>query len=213
MKKGEPFAAKKLEPLTAIERQRFEGYIGEIFSRLGMDLSKEGCRKTPNRWLQALIDMTDGYNGDPKIKTTFPKECLKCEEGIKGEQTVEGPISFASLCEHHVLPFIGHAYIGYIRNETILGISKFTRVVRVFARRFSVQELMAQEIAAALMEVLKPHGVIVYLEAHHTCTQTRGVRELHALTRTLERRGVYADNDALVSQFMDLAGLRRPLII
>jgi len=197
-------------PLSEQERTKFEANIAEIFSRLGMDLNSEGCKATPRRWLQALIDMTDGYNRDPKVHTIFPRECVACEEGAAGEQTVEGPITFVSLCEHHALPFIGRAYIGYLRKDKIVGISKFTRIVRMYARRFSVQERMAQEIAQELMRILEPYGVIVYLEAHHTCTQARGVREMDALTRTLEKRGVYASQYELTSQFMDLASRRRP---
>jgi GTP cyclohydrolase I len=201
--------ARKRDPLSQEELLRFEGSVGEIFSRLGMDLSSPGCRDTPKRWLRALIEMTDGYNGDGKIRTVFPRECVGCESGV-GEQTVEGPIDFVSLCEHHALPFIGKAWIGYLRNETIIGISKFTRIVHMYARRFSLQERMAQEIANELESILKPYGVIVYLQAHHSCTQARGVREAGALTRTLEKRSAYQDQPHLVSEFMDLAGLPRP---
>jgi GTP cyclohydrolase IA len=198
------------QPLTEEERTKFEASIAEIFSRLGMDLKSEGCKATPRRWLQALVDMTDGYNRDPKVGTIFPRECVACEEGAAGEQTVEGPITFVSLCEHHALPFVGRAYIGYLRKDKIIGISKFTRIVRMYARRFSIQERMAQEIAQELVRILEPYGVIVYLEAHHTCTQARGVREMDALTRTLEKRGAYASEYQLTSQFMDLASRRRP---
>ena len=200
--------AQKRGLLSEEELLRFESSVGEIFSRLGMDLSSPGCRDTPKRWLKALIDMTQGYDGDEKIRTVFSRECVGCETGV-GEQTVEGPIDFVSLCEHHGLPFIGKAWIGYLRNETIIGISKFTRIVHVYARRFSLQERMAQEIANELESVLKPYGVVVYLQAHHTCSQARGVREAGALTRTLEKRGAYQKEPHLVSQFMDLAGLRR----
>ena len=124
--------------LSSQERERFEGYMAEIFSRLGMDLDNEPCRRTPHRWVQALVDMTDGYNGDPNIEVVFKRECVNCAQDIPTVQIVEGPIEFASLCEHHVLPFIGQAYIGCLRHEKIMGLSKFTRIVRKYARRFSV---------------------------------------------------------------------------
>lgn len=194
-------------PLTAEERERFERYMAEIFGRLGMDLGSEPCQRTPRRWLRALVDMTDGYNGDPNIEVVFTRECVNCAHDIPSVQIVEGPIEFASLCEHHVLPFIGEAYIGCLRHEKIIGLSKFTRIVRKFARRFTVQERIAQEVANELERVIQPHGVVVHLRARHSCTQCRGVREMGALTRTLERRGAYISNHQLMAEFMSLAGL------
>jgi hypothetical protein len=92
-------------------------------------------------------------------------------------QVVEGPIPFFSLCEHHSLPFYGHAHIGYIAHEHILGLSKLTRLVRLYAKRFSVQERIGQQLADARERILQPHGVAVPVEAVHLCTQMRGVRE------------------------------------
>ena len=93
------------------------------------------------------------------------------------EQVVEGPIPFFALCEHHALPIRGHAWIGYLAGAKILGISKPTRIVRLYARRFTTQERITHEVAGHLMKLLRPQGVTVYLEAHHVCTQARGVRE------------------------------------
>src|SRR5262249_23346048 len=98
-------------------------------------------------------------------------------------------------------------YIGCLRHEKIIGLSKFTRIVRKYARRFSVQERIAQEVANELERIIEPHGVIVHLRAHHSCTQCRGVREMGALTRTIERRGAYISNYQLVAEFMSLAGV------
>jgi GTP cyclohydrolase IA len=192
-------------PLSAHERERFERYMAEIFGRLSMDLNSEPCKRTPHRWLQGLVDMTEGYNGDPNIEVVFERECVNCDGEMPTVQIVEGPIEFASLCEHHALPFMGQAYIGCLRHEKIIGISKFTRIVRKYARRFTVQERIAQEVANELEQIIKPHGVIVHLRAHHSCTQCRGVREMGALTRTIERRGEYVSNHQLVTEFMSLA--------
>src|SRR6186997_351141 len=95
------------------DMQRFESNLGEIFAALGMDLDTPGTVETPRRFLQALIDATSGYDGDPKLVTVFPTEChgdASCELA----QIVEGPIPFFDLCEHHALPFYGHAYVGYV---------------------------------------------------------------------------------------------------
>jgi GTP cyclohydrolase I len=124
-------------------------------------------------------------------------------------QIVEGPIQFYALCEHHSLPFFGQAYVGYIAHEHIIGISKLTRLVRLFARRFTVQERVGQQIADSLEAMLQPHGVAVYLEAHHLCMQMRGVQEVAALTRTTFWRGAYDDNSALRSEFFVACGLPR----
>jgi GTP cyclohydrolase IA len=195
--------------LSQEERKRFEGYVAEIFGRLGMDLDSESCRRTPERWLNALVDMTDGYAGDSNIDVVFARECVNCEPDKPTVQIVEGPILFAGLCEHHVLPIIGEAYVGCLRHEKIIGLSKFTRMVRKYARRFTVQERIAQQVADELERIINPHGVIVHLRAHHCCTQCRGVREMGAATRTLERRGCYLTDPALVAGFFTLVGLGR----
>src|SRR5580765_6951889 len=169
--------------ITKAQRARFEGYVAEIFAELGLDLDSPGTAETPRRFIAALIDATDGYEGDEKLVTVFPTEChggASCELA----QIVEGPIPFFSLCEHHALPFFGRAYVGYVAHEQIIGISKLTRLVRVVTRRFGVQERMTHDIADDLAAMLSPHGVAVSLEAHHLCTQMRGVREHDPMTRT-----------------------------
>ena len=200
-----PSAARHIDEA---DWRRFEGYLGEIFTSLGMDLDTPGTESTPRRFLRAMYDATDGYDGDPKLLTAFPTEChgaANCELA----QVIEGPIPFFALCEHHALPFIGEAYVGYVAHEGIIGISKLTRLVRVLTRRFGVQERMTHEIADELERLMAPHGVAVYLEAHHLCTQMRGVREIHPRTRTTAYRGVYAENADLRSEFFDASGLRR----
>src|ERR1700704_1345127 len=163
--------------------ERFEGYAAEIFEAFGMNLDTPGTRRTPPRCLPALFDATAGYEGDSKLLTAFPTECHGGPD-CSISQVIEGPIEFFSLCEHHALPFHGHAYIGYIAHEQIIGISKLTRLVRPFARRFTVQERMGAEIADRLVEMMNPHGVAVHLEAVHLCTQMRGVREEQSRTTT-----------------------------
>ena len=141
-----------------------------------------------------MFDATSGYEGDEKLLTAFPNEC---RGGSESNQVVEGGISFYALCEHHALPFHGSAYLGYIPHERIIGISKLTRLVRMFARRFTVQEFMGGSIADALFDLMAPHGVAVYLEAEHLCTQMRGVREEHSRTVTTFWRGAYEESPDL----------------
>jgi len=187
---------------------RFEGYAAEIFAAFGMDLTTPATADTPRRFVRAMLDATAGYDGDPKLLTVFETECRGGPD-CRLSQVIEGPIQFYSLCEHHALPFSGHAYVGYIAHEHIIGISKLTRLVRLYARRFSVQERIGQQIADTLEAMLQPHGVAVYLEAHHLCTQMRGVQEVASLTRTTFWRGEYDDNPALRSEFFVASGLHR----
>ena len=187
---------------------KYEGYMAEIFSALGMDLKTPSTIDTPRRYVQALIDATDGFDGDPKLLKTFETEC-RGDPDCRLSQVVEGPIQFYSFCEHHVFPFYGKAYIGYIAHENIIGLSKLTRLVRLFTRRFAVQERIGQQVADTLDEMLQPHGVAVVLEAQHLCVEMRGVREAAPLTRTTVWRGNYATDASLRSEFLTSIGLAR----
>lgn len=203
-------AAMKLNSRQISDEQalKFEGYIAEIFSAYGLDLNTPSTHETPRRFINALFEATDGYDGDPKLLKVFSTEC-RGEPDCRLSQVIEGPIKFFSLCEHHAFPFFGQAYLGYIAHEDILGISKLTRLVRVFAKRFAVQERIGQQIADALETMLHPHGVAVYLEAHHLCMEMRGVREVAPMTRTTVWRGHYADDPALRAEFFTACGLQR----
>ncbi len=201
--------AMRLRPRRVSEERlrRFEGYMAEIFAAFGMDMHTPATEKTPQRFIRALYESTEGYEGDPKLLTVFETECHG-EPDCRLSQVIEGPIQFYSLCEHHALPFFGRAYVGYIAHEHIIGISKLTRLVRLFARRFTVQERVGQQIAEALETMLQPHGVAVYLEAQHLCTEMRGVRESAPVTRTTFWRGQYATDPALRAEFFSASGVR-----
>ena len=194
--------------VTEEQMRKFEGYMTEIFSAYGMDPDSPATRDTPRRFLRAVFDSTDGYEGDPKLITVFDTECRGGPD-CRLSQIVEGPIQFFSLCEHHALPFYGRAYIGYIAHEQIIGLSKLTRLVRLFAKRFTVQERIGQQIADSLTAMLHPHGVAVYLDAHHLCTRMRGVRETSPLTRTTFWRGNYDSEPSLRNEFYVACGLNR----
>lgn len=187
---------------------KFEGYAAEIFSAFGLDLNTSATQDTPRRFIKALFDATEGYDGDPKLLRVFDTECHG-EPDCRLSQVIEGPIPFFALCEHHALPFYGMAYVGYIAHENIIGISKLTRLVRLFSKRFAVQERIGQQIADTLETMLHPHGVAVYLEAHHLCMEMRGVREIAPMTRTTVWRGHYAEDPTLRSEFFTACGLQR----
>lgn len=203
-------SAMKLQPriLSDAQLAKFEGYVAEIFTAFGLDLDSPSTEDTPRRFIRALFDVTDGYDGDPKLLKAFDSECHE-ESGCALSQIIQGPIPFYSLCEHHILPLYGKVYVGYIANDHIIGISKLTRLVRLFSRRFAVQERIGQEIADLLDAMIHPAGIAVYLEAHHLCMEMRGVREMEAVTRTSVWRGSYADDPALRSEFFASCGLQR----
>ncbi len=161
--------------------QQLEQYAAEIFQTMGMRLD----------------------SGDPKLVTAFPTECDQGPD-CRISQIVQGPIPFHSVCEHHAFPFFGQAWIGYVAHERIIGLSKLTRVVRLYARRFSMQERLGRQVINALDGILAAHGVAVYLDAAHLCMQMRGVREQEATTRTTFWRGAYESDEQLRNEFLKL---------
>jgi GTP cyclohydrolase I len=185
------------------EWRRYEEYMQEIFTALGMEQDTPGTRETPARFLRALYDATAGYDGDAKLLTAFPAEGRGGPDSLVS-QVVEGPISFHCLCEHHALPFFGAAHVAYVPRDEIIGISKLTRLVQLYARRFTVQERLGEQIADSLLDLIEPHGVAVHLEAAHLCTQMRGVREENSRTVTTFWRGGYSDDQALRQDFLAL---------
>ena len=193
---GRPWADLADREIAPEDWARYRAAVAEIFEAFGMDLDTPGTRQTPERFLRAIYDATAGYEGDPKLLTAFPAE------GVGG-QIVEGPISFCALCEHHALPFFGVAHVGYIAGEQIIGISKLTRLVRLYARRFTVQERLSEQIGETLTALIEPEGVAVHLEASHLCTQMRGVEE-HSRTVTTFWRGAFEDDAELRREFLQL---------
>ena len=199
-----PWERVRPRAISDTQWDRFETAIAEMFEAFGMDLGTEGTRSSPRRFVRAMYEATAGYEGDPKLLTAFPTECRGGPD-CQISQVIEGPIPFFSLCEHHAFPFFGVAHVGYVAHEQIIGISKMTRLVRVYARRFSVQERLGQQIADHLNEVMDPHGVAVHLQAAHLCTQMRGVREERSRTSTSFWRGNYERDPEMRREFLTVA--------
>jgi GTP cyclohydrolase I len=187
---------------------RFTAYAAEMLTALGLDLNTAATADTPRRYVEALVEATAGYDGDPKLFRIFDLDG-PARIDVELNQVVEGPIPVFSLCEHHALPYHGHAYIGYIAHDKIIGLSKLTRLVRIFGRRFSVQERLTRQIAESVEAALDPRGVAVVLEARHLCSQMRGVRESEPSTRTTSWRGAYARDPALRAEFLATCGLNQ----
>ena len=197
-REGEPAAPRQI---SKAQWRQLERHAAEILQMMGLRLDSPATKGTPRRFIRALFDATEGYEGDSKLVTAFPTECDGGPD-CQISQIIQGPIAFHSICEHHALPFFGQAWVGYIAHDRIIGISKLTRVVRLYARRFTVQERLGRQVIRSLEGILDAHGVAVYLDATHLCMQMRGVREQEATTRTTFWRGAYESNEALRAEFL-----------
>ncbi|TCO47315.1 GTP cyclohydrolase I [Actinocrispum wychmicini] len=167
----------------------------------GYDPDQPVIRDTPDRVARALADMTAGYREDPRVylERVFP------EQGADGMVVVSG-IRFASLCEHHMLPFSGTATVGYVpRDGRLLGLSKLPRLVGVFARRLQVQERLTAQIARTIHEDLPAEGAACVVSATHTCVSVRGVTQPHAVTMTRAWAGSFRDDPEARLEFLGRA--------
>lgn len=178
-----------------------EQAIRTLIQHAGDDPDREGMTDTPKRVARAYKEWFSGYDIDPKqlLERTF-EEC-----GGFDEMVVVDGIRFESHCEHHMVPIVGTATVGYIPGQRIVGISKLARVVDAYAKRFIVQERMTRQVADVVNEVLEPQGVGVVVSAEHLCMTTRGVYKPGSATITSSLLGVFRDDAKVRSEFLALA--------
>ena len=186
-----------IELRPAIDRDRAEAAARELLGALAVDVTGEGTIETPRRMVDAYVELLSPAPFNP---TTFPND------GGYDELVVAREIPFHSLCEHHLLPFVGVAHVGYLPGERIIGLSKLARVVDHFARSVQVQERLTTEIAGWLERELSPKGVGVVLEAEHMCMSLRGVQKTGARTVTSALRGSVRDDQRTRQEFLSLTG-------
>jgi GTP cyclohydrolase I len=177
----------------------FEDLVYEMIRRLGDDPEREGMLKTPERVAKSMRFLTQGYGltGADAVGDALFEECHRNMVLVKD-------IELASLCEHHLLPFIGKAHIAYIPKGRIMGLSKTARLVDVYARRFQVQERLTEQIAQSLWETIEPEGVGVVIEAFHLCMMMRGVQKQNSKTITSAMRGSFLDDQRTREEFLRL---------
>jgi GTP cyclohydrolase I len=175
-----------------IDTQRIEAAVAEILAAIGEDTGRPGLAKTPARVADAYTEFFSGVGVDPQTHLKDTVE-LNAEADELGELVLVRDIEFRSICEHHLLPFIGVAHIAYVPNTRIVGLGKLPRVVETLASRPQLQERLTEEIADALSDGLDPKGVLVVLDARHGCVTARGVRQAHSTTVTLASRGILSD--------------------
>jgi GTP cyclohydrolase IA len=184
-------------PGSAIDRPRAEEAARQLLEALGVDVADEGTRETPRRMVDVYSELLTPSHFNP---TTFPND------GGYDELVVARAIPFHSLCQHHLLPFIGVAHVGYLPGERIIGLSKLARVVEYFARAPQVQERLTTDIAGWLEQELAPKGVGVVLEAEHMCMSLRGVQAPGASTLTSALHGTVRDDQRTRQEFLTLTG-------
>lgn len=172
-----------------------------ILTTIGEDTEREGLIKTPERAAKAMAFLTHGYGINPEEILNS----AKFKEDYK-QMIIVKDIEFYSLCEHHMMPFIGKVHIAYIPNGYITGLSKLARVVEAFSRRLQVQERLTIQIHDCIKKVLKPIGVAVVIEATHTCMQMRGVRSQNSSTTTAEYSGGFMTSLKTREEFLSLIG-------
>ena len=171
----------------------------DMLIKIGEDPDREGLKKTPERFDEAIRFLTSGYRQDPR---EVLERALFHEE--YDEMVTVKDLDFFSLCEHHILPFFGKCHVAYLPRKNIVGLSKIARVVELYSRRLQVQERLTQEIATAIMDTLAPHGVAVVIEASHLCMVMRGVEKQNSKAVTSAMLGVFRTRQSTRMEFMEL---------
>lgn len=196
---GEDDAELAVSPAAQqVDQARIARAVREILAAVGEDPDREGLLETPNRVARMYAELFSGLHEDPRthLKKFFAEKY--------DEVVLVRDISFNSMCEHHMLPFMGKAHIGYMPNGRVIGLSKLARVVEVVARRPQVQERMTETIANLLVEELEAKGVAVVIEATHTCMTIRGIRKPGSLCVTSAMKGLFRSNLSSRSEIMNL---------
>lgn len=187
----------KIEAMRFASDQQIEHAVGEILGAIGENPEREGLLKTPTRVAKMYAELTAGYHVDPAALINDAVFSVDYDEMVMVKD-----IDFASLCEHHMLPFMGRVHVAYIPNGKVIGLSKIPRVVEMFARRLQVQERLTVQIADFLDETLHPAGVAVVAEGVHMCSVMRGVKKANASMITSAMRGVFRTDSKTRAEFM-----------
>ncbi len=181
-----------------VDQERIRRAVREILEAVGEDPDREGLRETPARVARMYAELFSGLHDDAR------RHLQKFFVEKYDEMVLVRDISFDSICEHHLMPFMGKAHVGYLPNGRVIGLSKLARVVEIVSRRPQVQERMTEQIADLLMEELDARGVGVVLEATHTCMTVRGVRKPGSVCVTSAMKGVFRSNLSTRSEVMNL---------
>jgi GTP cyclohydrolase I len=193
---------EETEEQQAERLDRMRGAVRTLLECIGEDPDREGLLDTPSRYAKALLFLTKGYqvNAEDIVNNALFREG-------HSEMVIVKDIEVFSLCEHHLVPFTGKMSIGYIPNETVIGLSKLPRIAEMFARRLQIQERLTKEVAHAIMEILKPQGVAVVMESSHLCMVMRGVEKTTTSTITSCVLGCFERKSKTRNEFLNLIGI------
>ncbi|HEX3219680.1 MAG TPA: GTP cyclohydrolase I FolE [Candidatus Limnocylindria bacterium] len=194
-------AHSKAESASPALGADFELAVRTLITEIGEDPERQGLIGTPARVRRMYGELTDGYRADPD--TLINNACYDVDYD---EMVVVRDIEFFSLCEHHLLPFYGHAHVGYLPRGRVIGLSKIPRIVDLYAHRLQVQERLTQQVAELLMERLNPKGVACVVEATHLCTMMRGVRKQRATMVTSAMLGTFRRDPKTRGEFLTFIG-------
>lgn len=183
-----------------IDEEKIRQSVRLMLEGIGENPDREGLVDTPDRIARMCKEIFGGLSEDAGV------HLAKTFEATGSELIVEKDIPFYSMCEHHFLPFFGHAYIGYIPKDRVAGLSKLARTVETYARRPQIQEQLTGQIADALVEHLDCEGAIVVLKAEHMCMSMRGVKKGGTQTVTIARRGIFETDEKMETRFFNLVG-------
>ena len=181
-----------------VDEKKVKEAITLLLEGIGEDVNREGLKDTPDRIARMYKEILAGNDDDAAVHLS------KCFHSDNNEIVLEKDIVLYSMCEHHMMPFFGKAHIAYIPDGKVVGLSKLARTVEVFARRLQIQEQMTAQIADAIMEELKPQGVMVVLEAEHLCMTMRGVKKPGSKTVTMIARGAFESDSGLKNMFFQM---------
>ena len=178
-----------------MDKEKIQEGVRLILEGIGEDIHREGLVETPDSIARMYEELAAGYTDDAAVhlKKRFHVD--------NNDMVMEKDIHFYSFCEHHMLPFYGTAAVAYIPDGEVVGLSKIARTLEVFAKRFQLQERLTAQIADVFMEELKPHGVMVLIEAEHMCMTMRGIKKPGTKTVTVVTRGVFNEDERLQNQF------------
>lgn len=190
--------------LPPVDQSKIEAATYEILTAVGEDPQREGLLNTPNRVARMYSEMLDGYRADPAKLINNAIFDVDYDDMV-----IVRDIEFSSLCEHHMLPFIGYAHVAYIPRGKVIGLSKIPRIVDMFAHRLQVQERMTRQIANFINEVLDPRGVAVVLEGKHMCSMMRGVEKHDSSMTTSTMIGAFRENESTRTEFLSHLGRSR----